>query len=219
MPHEDVLARTELFADADPAVIKSISSQAAEVALVHGDVLFNEGDSPDALYVVLRGRIAVSNRSADGRESVLALMEPGDLFGEMGMLDDRPRSAALGALESSTLLRVPYEPVVLLLRGRSHPAVGGRAPPRRAAAQHGRSAGGLGVPRRHRAHRETVAGAERRRGRVHPPGDRRGARRHGRRVTRAVNKALSSFIRLGWIEQSDRRYRIVQRDRLALRAS
>src|SRR5262245_8842206 len=116
MPHEDVLSRTELFGDADPAVLRSVSSQASERALVRGDVVFNEGDSPDALYVVLRGRIAVANRSADGRESVLALMEPGDLFGEMGMLDDLPRSAAARALESSTVLRVPYEPVVSLLR-------------------------------------------------------------------------------------------------------
>ena len=54
-----------------------------------GDILFNEGEEPDALYVVLAVEVAIANKSFDGRESVVALMEPGDLFGEMGMLDGR----------------------------------------------------------------------------------------------------------------------------------
>jgi CRP-like cAMP-binding protein len=185
---------------------------------VRGNVLFREGDVPDALYIVLRGRIAVVNRSTDGRESVLALMEPGDLFGEMGMLDDLPRSAGARALESSSVLRVPYAPVVDLLRadptllwgvvrllaGRLRNMdealadsvfldVTGRTAKRLLELSDGADEFVLPVTQEELA---GMVGASRER----------------------VNKALSSFIRLGWIEQADRRYRIVQRDRLTSRA-
>lgn len=218
MPYEDVLARTEFFADADPDVLRDIAAHAVERSMVRGNVLFREGDMPDALYIVLRGRIAVVNRSADGRESVLALMEPGDLFGEMGMLDDLPRSAGARALESSSVLRVPYEPVVDLLRadptllwgvvrllaGRLRNMdealadsvfldVTGRTAKRLLELSDGADEFVLPVTQEELA---GMVGASRER----------------------VNKALSSFIRLGWIEQTDRRYRIVQRDRLTSRA-
>ena len=56
-------------------------------------MLFHEGDLADELYVVVRGRIAIAIANPiDHRETVVSLMEPGDLFGEMAMLDDGPRS-------------------------------------------------------------------------------------------------------------------------------
>ena len=106
MAHEDLLAHTQFFTDADPAVLASLMQHASEVSVRRNDVLFSEGDNPDSLFVVLSGRIAMLNTSVDGRESVLALMDRGDLFGEMGMLDDLPRSATARALEPSTLLRM-----------------------------------------------------------------------------------------------------------------
>ncbi len=218
MVHEDVLARTEFFADVDPAILRGITSHASERSLVRGDVLFLEGDSPDSLYIVLRGRIAVTNKSTDGRESVLALMEPGDLFGEMGMLDDRPRSAGARALETSSVVRLPYEPVIALLRddptllwgvvrllaGRLRNMdealadsvfldVTGRTAKRILELSDGADEFNLPVTQEELA---GMVGASRER----------------------VNKAISSFIRLGWIDQSERKYRIIQRDRLALRA-
>lgn len=216
--HEDLLARSEFFADAEPAVLTELLQHAGEVTLRRNDVLFNEGDSPDSLYVVLKGRIALVNVSSDGRESVLALMDRGDLFGEMGMLDDLPRSAGARALEPSTLLRLPYEPVlqlleatpdllwgvVRLLAGRIRNMdealadsvfldVTGRTAKRLLELSNGADEFTLPLTQEELA---GMVGASRER----------------------VNKAISSFIRLGWIEQTDRRYKIVQRDRLALRS-
>src|SRR3546814_8876252 len=57
------------------------------------------------------GRIAIASNSIDGRESVFALMERGELFGEMGLLDGEGRSAEARALEPSRVIEVPYEPV------------------------------------------------------------------------------------------------------------
>ena len=100
MAHEDILARTDFFADAPPEALSAVAATGHERHLIRGDVLFNEGDPPDALYLVLRGRMAIAIANPiDRRESVVALMEPDDLFGEMSMLDNGPRSAVARALE------------------------------------------------------------------------------------------------------------------------
>ena len=70
------------------------------------------------------GRIAISKKSIDGRESVVALMERGELFGEMGMLDGLGRSAEARALEPSEVMAIPYAPLRRALRGAPGAAVG-----------------------------------------------------------------------------------------------
>jgi CRP-like cAMP-binding protein len=186
--------------------------------LVRGDVLFEEGALPEELFVVVSGRIAIASRAIDGRESVFALMEAGDLLGEMGLLDGLPRSAEARALESSQVLAIPFEPVrtvfeadpqllwgvVRLLVGRLRTTdealadsvfldVTGRTAKRLLELAGGAEEFLLPVTQEELA---GMVGASRER----------------------VNKAIASFIRLGWIEQHDRRYRIVQRDRLTMRA-
>src|SRR5262249_18007983 len=93
MAYEDVLAATEFFAGVSREQLAELEKRGIVRVLVRGDVLFDEGAIPDELFVVLSGRIAIASRSIDGRESVFALMEAGDLFGEMGLLDGLPRSA------------------------------------------------------------------------------------------------------------------------------
>jgi CRP-like cAMP-binding protein len=218
MAHEDLLASTDFFAGADRETLEQICSAAVERKLVRGDVLFNEGDEPDSLFVVLRGRIAIANQSFDKRESVYALMENGDLFGELGMLDSLPRSTMARALEPSAVLAISYTPVLELLRSKPDLLWGvtkmlsirlrnmdealadsvfldvtGRTAKRLLELADGEDEFVLPVTQEELA---GMVGASRER----------------------VNKAIASFIRLGWIEQHDRRYRILQRDRITLRA-
>ena len=218
MAHEDLLAATDFFRDVGRDQLTEFEKRGAVRVLVRGDVLFDEGGIPSELFVVLSGRIAIASRSIDGRESVFALMEPGDLFGEMGLLDGLPRSAEARALESSQVLAIPSEPVrtmfeadpallwgvVRLLSGRIRAMdealadsvfldVTGRTAKRLLELAGGADEFLLPVMQEELA---GMVGASRER----------------------VNKAIASFIRLGWIEQHDRRYRIVQRDRLTLRA-
>ena len=105
MKHEDVLAQTSFFAETPATTLATIATHATTQQLQRGDVLFSEGDVPDALFVVLTGRIAIAvdNKPLDARESVLALMEAGDLFGELGLLDSGARSAMARAIEASTV--------------------------------------------------------------------------------------------------------------------
>lgn len=214
----DLLAGVDLFAELQPDELSRLAQASVREDLRRGDIIFREGDTPDRLYVVITGRIAISNRSIDGRESVVALMEPGDLFGEMGFFLVQGRSAEARALEASSVLAVPFEPVreiyenrpellwgvVALLADRLRTMdyiladsvfldVTGRTAKRLLEIAAGDDEFILPVTQEELA---SMVGASRER----------------------VNKAIASFVRLGWIEQADRRYRITDREQLERRS-
>jgi CRP-like cAMP-binding protein len=213
-----LLADAELFRGLDPVDLDRIADAAETRSFNRGDVIFTEGDDPSELFVVASGRIAIANRSVDGRESVVALMETGDLFGEMPLFDGLARSAEARALEASEVIAIPYEPlralyeaqpellwnVVALLAGRLRSTdealadsvfldVTGRTAKR--LLELAGEADEFSLP----VTQEELAGMV-------------GASRE------RVNKAIASFVRLGWIEQADRRYRITDREQLTRRA-
>jgi CRP-like cAMP-binding protein len=212
------LADVELFGDFTEPELDRIARSAQARSLRRGDVLFTEGDHPAELFVVRSGRIAISNRSIDGRESVVALMETGAAFGEMGLFLGEGRSAEARALEASDVVAIPYESVrqvyedrpellwsvVALLSGRLRAMDGALA-----------DAVFLDVTGRTAKRMLEMAGdadeftmpvtQEELAGMV-------GASRE------RVNKAIAQFVRLGWIEQSERRYRITNRQQLEIRA-
>jgi CRP/FNR family transcriptional regulator, cyclic AMP receptor protein len=224
MSHEhsasrEVLARTDFFADAPAETIDRLAAHAYQRQLVRGDTLFHEGDPPDALYVVTRGRLAIAiSNPVDRRESVVALMEPGDLFGELGMLDDRPRSAMARALESSTVLAVPYAPVLELLDEQPKLLWNvTRLLTQRLRAMDEALADSVFLDVTGRTAKRLLELADGSDQFVLPVTQEELAGMVGASRER-VNKAIASFIRLGWLDQRDRQYTITQRDRLELRA-
>ncbi|MFL6114446.1 MAG: Crp/Fnr family transcriptional regulator [Catenulispora sp.] len=101
---DDVLRRTPLFATLDQDAAASLRASMNEIELARGEVLFQEGDPGDSLYVVLRGKIKLGRTSGDGRENLVAVLGPGEMFGELSLFDPGPRSAGATALVDSTLL-------------------------------------------------------------------------------------------------------------------
>jgi len=221
MGHDELLRASEFFAETSVAVLATITAQGEVRNLQRGDVLFKEGEKPESMFIVLSGRIAIAigNRPMDSRESVLALMERGDLFGELGLLDGGERSAMARAIETSSVLQIPYKivreqmqsnPTMLwgvtkLLAKRLRTMdevlsdsvfldVTGRTAKRLLELSGGKDEFVLPITQEELA---GMVGASRER----------------------VNKAIASFIRLGWIEQHDRRYRILMRAKMEFRAS
>ena len=90
----------------DPDVIERISALGTTVELAGNQVLFVKGDEGDALYGVLDGRIRISSGDADGKEIILNIIDPGDIFGEIALLDGKPRTADASAMAASQLFRV-----------------------------------------------------------------------------------------------------------------
>lgn len=218
MDNAELLAQSELLAAVNPSELEEILAGAFEVTLGRNEVLFDQGDPADSLYGVRTGRVAITLRSPDGRESVLTLMEPGDLFGDMPIFDGEPRSAGARALESSELLCVPYPAIRAVLEAR--PAllwsvvatlsrrlrstdaaladsvfldVTGRTAKRLLELAGDADTFSLPITQEELA---SLVGASRER----------------------VNKAISAFVRLGWLDQVDKRYRIANRAELARRA-
>lgn len=74
-----------------------------------GDVLFKEGDLGDRVYFITSGRVQVAKTLANGEDRELAVLGEGDIVGEMAVLDGRPRSATVTALELTEVLEVPKE--------------------------------------------------------------------------------------------------------------
>jgi CRP/FNR family transcriptional regulator, cyclic AMP receptor protein len=85
----------------------------AELARTHRygkeHVIFNEGDPGTALYMIVTGRVKISQSSPDGKERTLALLGPGDVFGELALLDGGPRSADAVVAEDSELRVIPRQ--------------------------------------------------------------------------------------------------------------
>ena len=78
MAYEELLARTDFFGGAAPALLRDLAAQGSELPLIRGDVLFREGDMAESLYLVVSGRIAiVIANPIDHRETVVALMDSG----------------------------------------------------------------------------------------------------------------------------------------------
>ena len=113
------LSSMDLFSGVQQDLLEPIVEQSSVQSLQRGDMLFSEGDQANDLYIVLEGRVAIANRSFDGRESVVALMESGDLFGEMPLFRPDGRSADARVLENSSVVVIPYVPVKSLYQ--EHP--------------------------------------------------------------------------------------------------
>jgi CRP-like cAMP-binding protein len=101
-----MLQRSPLFRGLPPAALERITGLAARRALQDGEILFNQGDPGDALYAVVSGRIRISTGTADGRQVFLNIMEPGDTFGEIALLDGGARTAAATAIAPTELVSI-----------------------------------------------------------------------------------------------------------------
>jgi CRP-like cAMP-binding protein len=113
-----LLGATDLFSPLPPEVLDELRSHATMRTLARNEWLFRKGDASDKLYVIQDGRIAIATQSGDGRETVLAVLENGALFGELPLFDDAPRSADARSLTDSKVIELGYEPVRAVLRER-----------------------------------------------------------------------------------------------------
>ena len=221
MSHASIIASSEFFSAASPAVLDTIAASAQEKNLVRGDVLFKEGDAPDALYIVLSGRIAIAidNKPLDSRESVVALMVEGNLFGDLALLDGGARSALARALEPSTVLRIPYSAVEPQLSSNPDLLWGiTRVLARRLRAMDEALADSVFLDVTGRTAKRLLELSEGKDEFVLPVTQEELAGMVGASRER-VNKAIASFIRLGWLEQRDRQYKLLNRQNLEVRAS
>jgi CRP/FNR family transcriptional regulator len=117
----DLLHRVPLFS----TLAEEDLAQVAELALPRrfgsGETVFREGDASDTCYVIRRGHARALREHPDGRSITLAQFGPGDIFGELAMLDDERRSATIETLEETEVLAILGPDMRRLLR--EHPEI------------------------------------------------------------------------------------------------
>ena len=115
---EEMLRRAPLFEALDEDGTKALRAGVTDVGLARGERLFDEGDAGDALYVVLDGKVKLTRTSADGRENLISLMGPGEMFGELSLFDPRPRTMSASAVTDVRLAALAHDDLRNWLTGR-----------------------------------------------------------------------------------------------------
>lgn len=111
MAERRILETTQLLGALSPEALESLRTASEVREVARNEVLFRRGDDSSELFGIVSGRVAILTRSPDGRESLVAVLDEGSLFGELGLFDDGPRSADARALEPTQLLVLDYEVV------------------------------------------------------------------------------------------------------------
>jgi CRP/FNR family transcriptional regulator, cyclic AMP receptor protein len=106
----DVLKQTNLFAQLSDAELAVIAPDLVERRYGEGEIIFHEGDPGQMLYIVGSGQVRIFVNGLDGSEtSVIVFGRPGELFGELAVIDGLPRSATAVSLDQTTLYTINRE--------------------------------------------------------------------------------------------------------------
>jgi len=101
-----VLRAVPLFSSFPEDQLRTLATMVNRKSLPRGAMVMAAGDPTDSLYIVLSGRLKVMMSDADGKEVILSILGPGEFFGEMGLIDDSPRSASVIGIEPCELLSI-----------------------------------------------------------------------------------------------------------------
>ncbi len=113
------LRRSELFGSVDAQVLRDLEAELELVDLASGETLFRRGETGDAMYLIIAGRLRVSllqNENSEGKEKILAELHPGDTLGEMAVLTGEPRSASVYAFRDTQLAKLSRDGFQRLLQ-------------------------------------------------------------------------------------------------------
>ena len=99
-----LLAGIELFSELDERELSEVAALAQARSVPRDTTIFHAGDTADAIFVVVNGRVKIVTTSTDGKEFILTVLGAGQVFGEMALLEAAPRSAAVVTITAVELL-------------------------------------------------------------------------------------------------------------------
>ncbi len=118
---EAVVRTAPLFSALDDESAATLRASMTMVKVPKGNTLFKEGDAGDRLFVVVEGKLKLGTSSMDGRENLLSILGPGDMFGELSLFDPGPRTATATAVTDARVLALAHDQVIGLVT--QHPQV------------------------------------------------------------------------------------------------
>lgn len=109
---QQTLARAGIFQGVDPDAVSELIQDMETVTFPRGTTIFDEGEPGDRLYIIVDGKVKLARHAPDGRENLLSVMGPSDMFGELSIFDPGPRTSSAvcvtevtAATMDSTLLK------------------------------------------------------------------------------------------------------------------
>ncbi len=111
-----LLGKHFLLRDVDQKILDALIQRSVVVNYANRQRIFDKGDEGDQLLGVLGGQVRIYVLSPEGRELIMNVLMPGDLFGEISLIDGKPRSASAVAIGSTDLLQIRRADFIALLR-------------------------------------------------------------------------------------------------------
>ncbi|RWA15480.1 Crp/Fnr family transcriptional regulator [Mycolicibacterium brumae DSM 44177] len=115
---QEVLSRASIFQGVDPAAVAALADQLQPLAFPRGHRVFREGEPGDRLYIIASGTVKIGRSAPDGRESLLALLGPADIFGELAIFDPGPRTSTVTTLTEVEAVSMDREALHSWITGR-----------------------------------------------------------------------------------------------------
>ncbi|WP_297850398.1 CRP-like cAMP-activated global transcriptional regulator GlxR [uncultured Corynebacterium sp.] len=91
---QETLSRAGIFQGVDPDAVINLISQMQTESFPRGTTIFDEGEPGDTLYIIVEGKVKLARHAPDGRENLLSVMGPSDMFGELSIFDPGPRTSS-----------------------------------------------------------------------------------------------------------------------------
>ena len=91
---QETLARAGIFQGVDPEAVSALIEEMDTVTFPKGTTIFDEGEPGDRLYIIVEGKVKLARHAPDGRENLLSVMGPSDMFGELSIFDPGPRTSS-----------------------------------------------------------------------------------------------------------------------------
>lgn len=110
------LQNVPLFTDLDEAELEQLSQLCRHRSVCKGNVIFYEEDPGTSCYILISGKVKIVVNADDGREHILGVLQEGDFFGEMSLIDGQPRSASAICVEDAQMLTIQRDEFLKLLR-------------------------------------------------------------------------------------------------------
>jgi CRP-like cAMP-binding protein len=111
----ETLRKSEVFSSLKSDELNDISNYFEEVMFKNNDTIFNEGDPSDKFYLVAEGSVKVLKHTVMGKDIILEMMSPGDIFGGVAVLDKKPFPASAQAMESTTVIRISRQNLLKIM--------------------------------------------------------------------------------------------------------
>ncbi len=112
------MRQSPLFSSLDQEGAAALMELLTESVVTKGEVFFLEGEPGDHLFLILEGKVKLGHASLDGRESLIAVLGPGEMFGELSLFDPGLRTSSATALTEARVLRLDNTQLMPWLAGR-----------------------------------------------------------------------------------------------------